>query len=923
VKTEALYSMIRNWLGIGPEYAVQEVGLRSSLPHFLLPVGICIAIAFAAYLYSREARLSRGRRIFLTVLRSFSYALILCILFEPFVGLTKSLTIRRNLLVLVDRSASMSIADARKKPQDLADAALAMGKVNFPVPAEQEHLASAQRAMRVSAAALKVNRYDDARAAQLSAQQSLAAVKPDAQATAGGDAPAAFLRALQDLGKQQDDLCNATEQLEKDGALNEDRYRELRGTQEKILETAGAIASALRAAVVAVPDAVRGEVAAVPRYAMATNLLNQPGPKVFDRIGGDGGCTLKFFAFGEKLEPLGKSAAESVTMLGALQPTGMVTRAGAIEDAVAMQGGQPVAGVVLLTDGAFNEGADCLEVARKMKEQGVPLFPVGLGLKTPEDVGLRSLIVPDAIFPNDEVRARVQVFSYGYREAKATLRVLLDGGELAQAPVVLSGEPQFVDVPFKIPEGRGGSAKLTVSISEQPGEVSTVNNQIDRQVRIINQKIKVLYVEGRPRWEFRYLRVILQRDPRLDVKFLMTQGDQELPSASDSYIASYPEKPEEAFAYDLVILGDVPVWYFSKPQVERMVELVRERGGSLLMLAGDTYAPSSYVGSPLAEILPVNIVEGNATVGTNAYPVATERGKQTLALLDPSDKVSAAIWSVVRPLFRIPNLDGAKPAANVLLELPAGPDRPRAYPLVAWHYAGTGKAMYVGTDQMWRLRFKRGDQYHARFWGQAIQFLALSRLLGENKRVRIEVDRTELRAGERVEIHANVLNEFFSPVTAPDYTVQLGQFTNGAAGATNGQPSVLRAPVDVKLSAIPASPGLYQGYATLPKEGSYALQAAGLDAAFATTVHLTVASPNPEQREPAMQEDLLRSMADLSGGQYLQMSEWPALPGVPGGKERAVTEQKNMNVWDRWPPYALLVICFGLELFIRRRHHLV
>jgi hypothetical protein len=272
----------------------------------------------------------------------------------------------------------------------------------------------------------------------------------------------------------------------------------------------------------------------------------------------------------------------------------------------------------------------------------------------------------------------------------------------------------------------------------------------------------------------------------------------------------------------------------------------------------------------------------------------------------------------VRPLYRLPNLGGAKPAATVLLEVPPGPGRAEPYPLAAWHYAGTGKAMYIGTDQLWRLRYKRGDTHHARFWGQAIQFLALSRLLGENKRVRIEAGRNELRAGDRLDVHANVLNEFYEPVEAADYTVVLE-----TAAETNAEASRVAAPIAVRLAPVPDTPGLYQGYCTPPRKGRYTLRARPEDAELANTVDITVSEPNPEQREPAMQEALLRSMADLSGGRYFRAREWPALPGTLGGQEREVVEQQTLNIWDRWPPYVLLVLCLGLEWFIRRRHHLV
>jgi hypothetical protein len=395
----------------------------------------------------------------------------------------------------------------------------------------------------------------------------------------------------------------------------------------------------------------------------------------------------------------------------------------------------------------------------------------------------------------------------------------------------------------------------------------------------------------------------------------MTQGDSDLPTASKEYLARYPEKPEDAFVYDLVILGDVPSWYFNRPQLERMVELVRDRGGSLLMLAGEQYAPVSYVDTPLAQMLPVRITRDYVQLPENVYPIATPTGKRSFAMLDDSTAGNDEAWKLVCPLHQVPRLDGPKPGASVLVELPEGPNRPEPYPLIAWQYAGSGKVMYVGTDQLWRLRFKLGDRYHGRFWGQAIQFLALSRLLGENKRVRIEIDKTDqIRTGERVEIHANVLDPTYQPIAAEKYTIQLAPVAKDSAETPV---------VDMALTPVPGSPGLFQGSHVFREEGRFTLKAKGGDARFANTLDVVVSASDLEALEPAMQESLLRKMSALSSGRYVAVREWPAVPGFVQARQRVVVESKEMDLWDSWPLFVVLLLSAGTEWFFRRRFNLV
>lgn len=933
MNTESIIAAFRDWFGISADYAIRGFAFRSSLPPMLFVALACAGAVFACYLYWQEKTMPAPLRILLALFRTVIYALILLILFEPVVSLEKKLSIRRNMLVLVDRSESMGITDARGKQEDIVDAALAAGKAKFVLPEVQEFLARAQVAMRRSADALREGRSGDAMDAQREAEERLATALKGSDAAAAGNKSveqqlagrlAGISQGIRDVAGLQKGLRESAEKLEKEGTLDANRRRGLMDSQVEVLKALDRIFTTIRETPVEITAQAQAQVASISRLAQARGLIEQPSVRVLDKIAAE--CKMRYYSFGDKLEPVETGSTNSTVSMA---PTAKTTRGGeAIEEAVARDSGQSIAGVVVLTDGAFNEGNDPLGVARRMKEQGVPLFMVGFGLEAPQDVGLRSLIVQNVIFPKDKLTARVQVFARGYPGAAAEVRLLLDNAELAKVPVELSDEPRFIEIPFQVPDEKGGLAKLAVTVTALPGEISTANNRIEQVVKIVNQKIKVLYVEGKPRWEYRYLRVVLLRDQRLDVKFLMTQGDEDLARSSPQYLARYPDKPEEAFGFDLVILGDVPSWYFNQGQLERMVQLVRERGGSILMLAGDRYAPASYVDTAIAEILPVRITQDYTPVPATASPVSTVEGRRSFASLEGTEEANNSLWSLVRPIYQVPRLEGAKAAANIMVQLAgvtAGKSEP--YPLVSWHYAGTGKTMFIGTDQLWRLRFMRGDRYHAQFWGQTIQFLALSRLLGENKRIRVETDRNVLRAGERLQVFANVLDDSFKPSKAEQYTVRVDRMVGDgqAAGASNKTETagLVAEAMTVKLSPVAGTPGLYQGACAIKQEGKYLVRAPAEDEKSANSVELLVAASNREQQEPAMQGEVLRKMAELSGGRYIPVREWPTLPGLIQGQDRTVLDQKDKDLWDIWPFYVLFIVLAGAEWFLRRRYRLV
>jgi len=690
--------------------------------------------------------------------------------------------------------------------------------------------------------------------------------------------------------------------------------RDARRTDRELMEAALClgIAPVDKAAHVLSPKE-RAEVAKESRLALAKGILTHPQVDVFKKLGQD--HKVRYFCFAERLAPTtgeGEILADSLKRVAA---TGKATRLGtAVEEAVSRYSGQSIAGIVVLTDGAANEGLEPLEVARRMGERKIPLYTIGIGLPNPPDVRLASLIVQDTVFCKDKVPVRIQVASNGYNNRTVELTALLDGQEVARKTITLTGKPQFEELTF-IPEQKSGFFKLDVGISPQPGETTVGNNRLDRTLRVIDEKIKVLYVEGKPRWEYRYLRAVLLRDHRLDVKFLMTQGDRDLAKANpDRYLAQFPEVASEAFRFDLVILGDVPATYFAPAQLARMEELVRERGGSLLAIAGHHHPLATYLGTPIANVLPVRLQPaGWEAVDDAVHPIVTQAGQEsTVTSLEGAEDENKALWALVRPIYQVPILAGPKPGAIVLLTLSDAPRRREPYPLVAWHRYGSGKSLYVGTDQLWRLRFRRGDKYHARFWGQAIQFLTLGRLLGENKRIHLETGRHEFRTGERIQIYANVLNESYEPITSPSYTLYAERATGGPSEVTS-----------VRLEPVKDVAGLYQGFFTPEQDGRYRLRTAPAEAEASNVVELKVTTTPLEQLEPAMQEDLLRKMAELSGGRYLTIRDLATLPDTIEREMPTTILHRERELWDLPFVFIVLLAFAGAEWALRRRYDLI
>jgi len=393
----------------------------------------------------------------------------------------------------------------------------------------------------------------------------------------------------------------------------------------------------------------------------------------------------------------------------------------------------------------------------------------------------------------------------------------------------------------------------------------------------------------------------------------LLSGGPEFARNSPGHIERFPSKREEAFKYDLVILGDVDAGFFTAEELGLLEELIRDRGGSLLVLCGPMHTPASFAGTPVETMLPVKFDPDSAWELTPeaVYPVLTAEGRSSMVMmLENENAENDRIWSRVAPLDHLPPLLGAKPGATVLATLSDATNRSQRYPLVAWHRYGTGKCLSLATDRLWRLRFKTGDKYHWRVWSQCIQFLTLSRLMGEHKRIRLETDRSTYRDGEQARLFAHVLDEDYEPVVQTAFEISV----NGVgANAVRER---------VSLQADRTTPGLYEGYFTAPVPGRYRLEANEDDQEVSNTTEFQVAVVNEELADTNTRLDGLQRIAQLTGGTCLSARDLSKLGSLVDTKPVTTVVRSERPLWDNGLVAALLVGLLGMEWLFRRKHDL-
>ncbi len=604
-----------------------------------------------------------------------------------------------------------------------------------------------------------------------------------------------------------------------------------------------------------------------------------------------------------------------------LDPKSQTTAIGdAIRELLERKRGQPLAGIFLATDGASNIGTQPLEAARLARSEGVPLFIYGVGITSPRDIIVANMFAQEVAFVKDELPVTVRVRGQGIRGESAKITLRLGTEVVATKDLTFADdEEQTVALPFT--PKTVGEYELRASIEPREDEAVKDNNSVAQRLKVIDSKVKVLMVEESPRWEFRYLQSVLLRDRRLEVKCWLQEGDPAITEGEGSpYVKAFPQTKEELFKYDLVVLGDVDPKSLGDAPMTWLSEFVTKFGGACLFVAGNKSNPAAYRGTVLEKMLPVELVETVAKQTGPDRPTTLELTAQgrtsPMMKLSPKDDENVAIWKRFPKIYWVARVARAKPAAQVLLQDSDATKATRfgKMPVVAQQQYGLGQVLYVGTDNTWRWRKNADDRFYPILWGQVTQKLGLSHLLGGSKRTQLTVDKQSYTTGDRVSVYARLYSADFNPVK--EATVEGGYTTKPIAA----EPSVQAGPrQEVTLRAVPEQPGMYRGDFTALAPGVHQFSVKG-DAA--TVIEFTVAEPAFELGETAMNEAVLKQMAEISGGGFFREETLAKLPDLIAAKTERVQSVVDSELWSSPVYFALLLLVASVEWYVRKKAQL-
>ena len=457
------------------------------------------------------------------------------------------------------------------------------------------------------------------------------------------------------------------------------------------------------------------------------------------------------------------------------------------------------------------------------------------------------------------------------------------------------------------------------------------DNAIDVRIHVTPEKIRVLYIDGYPRYEYRFLRsMLLRSDERIVAQMWLESATPDFPQESTPGLAALQRPPSERREildnYDVILLGDVnPYNLFADPArgqqfVASLFEFV-ERGGGLAFIAGEWQNPKAFAGTELAKLLPVQLDPTGALEFDNSteneYRPSLEdpANPHEIVRLHPDVDVNRRLWEEaggLRGFFWYYPVAGAKPGSQVLLR---HPERSLANPqerdplLVAGYYPA-GRTLFLAIDSTWRWQYRFVHRYHERFWRNSIRWLALGRLKSGDRRYGLEPLRTEYSLDERVTLEARVLDEDYRPSVEANQ----GAWLEGPDGDSN----------EISLDLVDGRPGLFRGTFDAARPGHYR---AWIEVGGQRVVNteFEVVLPSRESADPSPDPAALAELSELTSGAAVRLDDLDALLAeFPGGEERREPISSQLeDAWDNWSTLLLALGLLSVEWILRKRYELI
>ncbi len=589
----------------------------------------------------------------------------------------------------------------------------------------------------------------------------------------------------------------------------------------------------------------------------------------------------------------------------------------------------PLSGLVVLTDGADNSRAPIADELLSLRSKQVPVFTVGIGAERfDRDIEVRRVETSSEVLKGSTLVADVLVRQRGFGGAKVPLLVEDDGRLIGQSEVTLPPDGDVAPVRVEVKMSVAGARLLTFRIPLQTGEQVAQNNAQQALVRVNGARQKILYVEGEPRYEMRFIRAAVEADSSLQLVALQRTAERKFlrlnVDGPTELADGFPTTRGELYAYRAIVIGSIEASFFTHAQLAMLADFVNVRGGGLLFLGGRrAFTEGGYAGTPLADVMPV-VLEGNATGDSVSFLAdltasLTPTGASNAVTLVAGDAAkSGARWQSLPAVTSVNRINRVKPGAVTLIggKVPRGaragvPEgeqlRGYAQPILVYQRYGRGVAVALPIQDSWTWAFgaeiPAGDPTFPTFWRQLLRFLTAD----VPGRVTVSTTADQVNPRTPVDLRAEVVDSSFLRVNDAKVVAHI----TGPAGPVHDVPLEWAVDRDGEYRATftPGDPGMY----------TVRIDAVARDGVVTSdSLFVRVADLNAEYVDAEMRAALLQRIARETGGRFYTPATVATLAADVAMSKRGVTVSNEMDLWDMPANFLLLVALLSAEWGYRK-----
>lgn len=597
--------------------------------------------------------------------------------------------------------------------------------------------------------------------------------------------------------------------------------------------------------------------------------------------------------------------------------------AGALDLAREELTGVPLSGLVMVSDGADNDDRPLTEALVPLQAAGVPVFTVGVGDELVEpDIELGRVELPRRVLEGSTLMVDVVVTQSGFGQRAVPLVVQDEDRVLAEETVELGpdGEPVVARISVQV-EG-SGSRRVDFSIPVQQGERVERNNRRSAWVEVRGQTEKILYLEGEPRAEVKFMRRAVHDDENIQLVVLQRTAENKFLrlSVSDSLELQFgfPTEREELYRYRALVIGSVEASFFTHDQLRMIADFASERGGGVLFLGGhDAFAEGGWSGTPVEELMPVILGEAMPGPGRDGYFAEVKAEPTPAGLAHPTIQLDAELdrvrarWDSLPPVTVVNRLVETRPGATTLLEgVPLNGGQPHV--LLAFQRYGGGKSVALTTQASWLWQMHADvpleDMSHEVFWQQMLRWL----VDGVPEAVTVTTDAERVEPGEAVRVVASVADSTYIELNDASVRARV----TSPSGVTEELPlewSVER-DGEYAVELRPAELGDYEIEVTAERGGATVGTA---------STYLHSALSDDEFYDSARRTSLLRRVAEETGGRFYTPETVGNLPEDITISGAGVTLVEEHDLWDMPAIFLLVLLLMGAEWGYRRVRGLI